>query len=58
LNTNLETNRNRLPKRLPGDRRHGQRSPSLAEGIVLDAQTLGQLREWAGMKFKIKSPSP
>jgi delta1-piperideine-2-carboxylate reductase len=35
-------------KRLPGDRRHWQRSKSLAEGIVLDAQTLAQLRELAG----------
>ena len=36
-------------KRLPGDRRHWQRSKSLAEGIVLDAQTLAQLRELAGV---------
>ncbi|MCR8931232.1 MULTISPECIES: Ldh family oxidoreductase [unclassified Pseudomonas] len=35
-------------KRLPGDRRHWQRSRSLAEGIALDAQTLEQLRELAG----------
>ena len=35
-------------KRLPGDRRHLQRARSLAEGIVLDEQTLGQLRDLAG----------
>ena len=35
-------------KRLPGDRRHLQRARSLAEGIVLEEQTLAQLRELAG----------
>jgi delta1-piperideine-2-carboxylate reductase len=35
-------------KRLPGDRRHLQRAKSLADGIDLDEQTLGQLRELAG----------
>ncbi len=35
-------------KRLPGDRRHLQRARSLAQGITLDEQTLGQLRELAG----------
>lgn len=35
-------------KRLPGDRRHLQRARSQAEGIVLDEQTLAQLRELAG----------
>jgi len=34
-------------KRLPGDRRHLQRARSLAEGIVLDEQTLAHLRELA-----------
>lgn len=34
-------------KRLPGDRRHAQRARSLAEGILLDQQTLAQLRELA-----------
>lgn len=35
-------------KRLPGDRRHWQRSRSMLEGITLDEQTLAQLRELAG----------
>ena len=35
-------------KRLPGDRRHLQRARSLTEGIVLDEQTLAQLRALAG----------
>ena len=35
-------------KRLPGDRRHLQRSRSMAQGIALDEQTLRQLREMAG----------
>ncbi|WP_095056071.1 MULTISPECIES: Ldh family oxidoreductase [unclassified Pseudomonas] len=36
-------------KRLPGDRRHHQRAKSRAGGIVLDAQTLANLRELAGV---------
>ncbi|WP_095144349.1 MULTISPECIES: Ldh family oxidoreductase [unclassified Pseudomonas] len=35
-------------RRLPGDRRHRERARATAEGIVLDAQTLAQLRELAG----------
>ncbi|MNZ30460.1 (2R)-3-sulfolactate dehydrogenase (NADP(+)) [compost metagenome] len=35
-------------RRLPGDRRHRERARAAAEGIVLDAQTLAQLRELAG----------
>lgn len=36
-------------KRLPGDRRHHQRAKSSADGIQLDAQTLANLRELAGI---------
>jgi delta1-piperideine-2-carboxylate reductase len=36
-------------KRLPGDRRHQQRAKSSTEGIKLDAQTLADLRELAGL---------
>ncbi|OOQ44447.1 lactate dehydrogenase [Pseudomonas fluorescens] len=36
-------------KRLPGDRRHHQRARSLANGIELDARTLANLRELAGL---------
>jgi delta1-piperideine-2-carboxylate reductase len=36
-------------KRLPGDRRHAQRARSQAEGIALQAQTLANLRELAGL---------
>ncbi len=35
-------------RRLPGDRRHRERTKSLAGGITLDTQTLAQLRELAG----------
>jgi len=35
-------------KRLPGDRRHGQREKSLQQGIVLARSELAQLRELAG----------
>ncbi|WP_095079031.1 Ldh family oxidoreductase [Pseudomonas sp. Irchel s3h17] len=35
-------------RRLPGDRRHRERARAATEGIVLDAQTLAQLRELAG----------
>ena len=36
-------------KRLPGDRRHQQRAKASTEGIKLDAQTLADLRELAGL---------
>jgi delta1-piperideine-2-carboxylate reductase len=36
-------------KRLPGDRRHGQRAKARVEGIALDPQTLADLRELAGL---------
>lgn len=36
-------------RRLPGDRRHRERSKSSEQGIVLDEQTLSQLRELAGL---------
>ena len=36
-------------KRLPGDRRHHQRAQSNAQGIQLNAQTLANLRELAGL---------
>ncbi|MGX1185766.1 delta1-piperideine-2-carboxylate reductase [Pseudomonas sp. F-14 TE3623] len=36
-------------KRLPGDRRHRQRAKAKVEGIALDAQTLANLRELAGI---------
>jgi len=36
-------------KRLPGDRRHHQRARSQANGIELDAQTLANLQELAGL---------
>jgi delta1-piperideine-2-carboxylate reductase len=36
-------------QRLPGDRRHRERSHSDQHGITLDEQTLQQLRELAGM---------
>jgi len=35
-------------RRLPGDRRHRERSKSNEQGIALDEQTLVQLRELAG----------
>jgi len=35
-------------RRLPGDRRHRERSKSAAQGVALDAPTLAQLRELAG----------
>ncbi|VVP96031.1 Ldh family oxidoreductase [Pseudomonas fluorescens] len=36
-------------KRLPGDRRHQQRAKAATDGIQLDAQTLANLRELAGL---------
>ena len=36
-------------KRLPGDRRHQQRAKAATDGIQLDAQTLADLRELAGL---------
>lgn len=36
-------------KRLPGDRRHHQRAKSQVNGIELDAKTLANLRELAGL---------
>ncbi|WP_325919733.1 Ldh family oxidoreductase [Pseudomonas frederiksbergensis] len=36
-------------RRLPGDRRHRERSKSNEQGITLDEQTLAQLRELAGL---------
>ena len=36
-------------KRLPGDRRHHQRAKSNVDGIQLDADTLANLRELAGL---------
>lgn len=36
-------------KRLPGDRRHLQREKSLQHGILLDVETLAQLRSLAGL---------
>jgi delta1-piperideine-2-carboxylate reductase len=36
-------------RRLPGDRRHNERSKSNERGIALDEQTLAQLRELAGL---------